>query len=121
LRNMVTGRHEGAKPWAPPSCFRNFSISNNAFDGPIRKKTAAQCLLSIQASTVGEMSGVRYDETGHRYIQEIRLGYVRLIYVRLTFKGSIIYNFRNLLPSLILSSKFTGIFRVKICKFDFFE
>jgi len=45
------GSFAGAKPWAPPSCFRSFSVNHNAFDGPIRNKMAAQCLLSsIQAS-----------------------------------------------------------------------
>jgi len=31
---------------APPSCFLSFSVSYNAFDGPLRNKMAAQCLLS---------------------------------------------------------------------------
>jgi len=30
----------------PPSCFRSFYVSDNAFDGPIRNKMAAQCLVS---------------------------------------------------------------------------
>jgi len=27
-----TGGIDGAKPWAPPSCFRRFSVSYNKFD-----------------------------------------------------------------------------------------
>jgi len=41
----LRGGIEGAKP-SPPSCFRSFSISYNAFDGPLRKKMAAECPLS---------------------------------------------------------------------------
>jgi len=36
---------EGAKPWAPPSCFRGFSVNYNAFEGPMSNKMAAQYLL----------------------------------------------------------------------------
>jgi len=36
---------EGAKPWAPPACFRSLFVSYSAFDGPIRNQMAAQSLL----------------------------------------------------------------------------
>ena len=35
---LATGGIEAAKPWAPPSCFRSFSVSYNAFAGPVKKQ-----------------------------------------------------------------------------------
>jgi len=39
---MVRGSIEDAQPWAPPSCFRSFLVSYNAFDSHVRNKMAQQ-------------------------------------------------------------------------------
>jgi len=52
LHHQARGLNTGEEPLRVqnhgrlPSCFRSFSLSYNAFDGPVRNKMAARCLLS---------------------------------------------------------------------------
>ena len=59
LPTYQRGGSEGAKPWAPPSCFRSFSVCYNAFYGPIRNKMAAQCLLLSSLSRPLDLAKVK--------------------------------------------------------------